>query len=61
VLDLLDEMKRIGKPRPFVVGRGAPDLPYLGNTAEVPLTCSTWCWKSPGPAHTPVRLAARVR
>jgi acyl-CoA hydrolase len=51
VLDLLDELKRIGKPRPFVVGVVHPDLPYLGNTAEVPLDLFDLIVEEPGPAH----------
>ena len=51
VLDLLDEIARIGKPRPFVVGVVHPDLPYLGNTAEVPLELFDMLVEEPGPAH----------
>jgi len=35
-LDLLDRIEAAGKPRPLVVGQVHPDLPFLGNDAEVP-------------------------
>ncbi len=35
-LDLLDKFAARGQPRPLVVGQVHPDLPFLGNDAEVP-------------------------
>jgi len=51
VLDLLDELERTGRPRPFVVGVVHPDLPFLGNQAEVPLDLFDLIVEPEGPAH----------
>jgi acyl-CoA hydrolase len=34
--DLLDEIARLGKPRPLLVGEVDPTLPYIAGTAQVP-------------------------
>ncbi len=36
-LDALDAMRQAGKPRPLMVCAVHPDLPFLGNDAELPL------------------------
>ncbi len=35
-LDLIDEIARLGKPRPCLVAEVDPELPYIGGSAEVP-------------------------
>ncbi|GIX35362.1 MAG: acetyl-CoA hydrolase [Lysobacteraceae bacterium] len=35
-LDLLDEMRALGLPRPLLIGEVHPDLPFMGGVAEVP-------------------------
>ncbi|MBK8284524.1 MAG: acetyl-CoA hydrolase [Ahniella sp.] len=51
ILDLLDRMAAEGEPRPLVVLVVHPDLPYLGNDAEVPLDFADLVLEEPGPAH----------
>lgn len=35
-LDLLDELRRLGLPRPLLLAEVHPELPFMGGTAEVP-------------------------
>ncbi len=35
-LDLLDELRRLGLPKPLLLGEVHPDLPFMGGGAEVP-------------------------
>jgi len=48
--DLLDEIARLGKPRPLLVAEVDPGLPYLGNTAEVPRSFFDHVLELPAPA-----------
>jgi len=50
-LDLLERMRANGQPRPYVVAVVHPDLPFLGNDAEVPLDFADLIVAQPGPAH----------
>lgn len=63
-LDLLEHMRANGQARPLVVAVVHPDLPFLGNDAEVALEFADIVLDAPGPAHTlfalprePVQLA----
>ena len=63
-LDLLERMQANGQPRPLVVAVVHPDLPYLGNDAEVPLSFADIVLDEPSAAHQlfalphePVQLA----
>ena len=49
-LDLLDELRRLGRPRPLLIAEVHPDLPYLGGTAEVPRDFFDAVLELPGPA-----------
>lgn len=51
VLDLLDLMKAQGQPRPMIVLVVHPDLPYLGNDAEIDASVADLVLDTPGPAH----------
>jgi hypothetical protein len=48
--DLLDEIARLGKPRPMLVGEVDPALPYIGGTAEVDRDFFDLLVEVPGPA-----------
>ena len=48
--DLLDEIARIGRPRPLLVAEVHPDLPYMGGCAEVPRDYFDAVLELPGPA-----------
>ncbi len=48
--DLLDEIARLGKPRPMVVGELDPSLPYIGGTAAVERDFFDLLVDVPGPA-----------
>jgi acyl-CoA hydrolase len=50
--DLLDRVAAIGAPRPLVVGVIHPDLPYVGNEAEVDVSFFDIVLDSPESAHT---------
>ena len=50
-LDLLDRIEAAGKPRPLVVGQVHPDLPFLGNDAEVPADFFDLLLESPSLKH----------
>ena len=50
-LDLLDRMAAEGKPRPLMVGQVHPDLPFLGNDAEVPPEFFDLVLEGPGCRH----------
>jgi acyl-CoA hydrolase len=50
-LDLVDRIEATGKPRPLVVGQVHPDLPFLGNDAEVPAEFFDLLLESPGLRH----------
>ena len=63
-LDLLERMHANAQPRPLVVAVVHPDLPFLGNDAEVALDFADIVLETPGPAHAlfalphePVQLA----
>jgi acyl-CoA hydrolase len=63
-LDLLDRMRAAGQSRPLVVAVVHPDLPFLGNDAEVDLSLADVLLELPAPAHRlfalphePVQLA----
>jgi acyl-CoA hydrolase len=49
-LDLLDEIVRLGKPRPMVVAEVDPHLPYIGGTACVERAFFDLVLELPGPA-----------
>src|SRR5690606_27619297 len=48
--DLLDEVARIGRPRPLLIAEVHPDLPYMGGCAEVPRDYFDAVLELPGPA-----------
>jgi acyl-CoA hydrolase len=48
--DLLDEIERLGKPRPLLVCEVDPGLPYIGGTAEVPRSFFDHVLELPAPA-----------
>jgi acyl-CoA hydrolase len=48
--DLLDEVARLGKPRPMLVGEIDPGLPYIGGTACVEAAFFDLVIDLPGPA-----------
>ena len=50
-LDLLDRLAAEGKPRPYVVCCVHPDMPFLGNDAEVPSSYPDLLCRLPAPAH----------
>jgi acyl-CoA hydrolase len=50
-LDLLDKIAARGAPRPLVVGQVHPDLPFLGNDAEVPAGFFDLLLDAPGLRH----------
>ncbi len=50
-LDLLDEIERIGAPRPYRVAVVHPELPFLGNDAELPLDAFDLVLDEPGNVH----------
>jgi acyl-CoA hydrolase len=50
-LDLIDRLEAEGKPRPFVACCVHPDLPFLGNDAEVPSSYPDLLCRLPAPAH----------
>ena len=50
-LDLLDRIAALGRPRPLVVGQVHPDLPFLGNDAEVPAGFFDLLLDGPGLRH----------
>jgi acyl-CoA hydrolase len=50
--DLLDRMAAIGAPRPLVVGVIHPDLPFIGNEAEVDAPFFDIVLDAPESAHT---------
>ncbi|HEX2650889.1 MAG TPA: acetyl-CoA hydrolase/transferase C-terminal domain-containing protein [Burkholderiales bacterium] len=50
-LDLLDRIAAAGGPRPLVVGQVHPDLPFLGNDAEVPADFFDLLLESPSLRH----------
>jgi acyl-CoA hydrolase len=49
-LDLLDEIRRLGKPRPMVVAEVDPNLPYIGGSACVERSFFDLVLELPGPA-----------
>lgn len=51
VLDLLDLMQEQGQPRPMVVFVVHPDLPYLGNDAEIDASVADLVLDSASPTH----------
>jgi acyl-CoA hydrolase len=53
--DLLDEVARLGKPRPMLVAEVDPALPYIGGTAAVPRAFFDHVVELPGP--TPMLFA----
>ncbi len=57
-LDLLDWIARLGKPRPLVVAVVHPELPYIGNEAEVPPDFADVLIEEPAPAHRLFALPA---
>lgn len=48
--DLLDEIKRLGKPRPLLVAEIDPNLPWIGGTASVDQNFFDIVLDLPGPA-----------
>lgn len=50
-LDLLERLRAAGKSRPMVVAVVHPDLPFLGNDAEVPLDFADVLLEEPGKHH----------
>jgi acyl-CoA hydrolase len=50
--DLLDHIAAAGAPRPLVVGVVHPDLPFIGNDAEVPADFFDVILTDPQSAHT---------
>jgi acyl-CoA hydrolase len=50
-LDLLDRMAAAGAPRPYVVAVVHPELPFIGNDAELGLEFADLLLEEPGPAH----------
>ncbi len=48
--DLIDEVARLGKPRPMLVAEVDPGLPYIGGTAVVPRDYFDLVIELPGPA-----------
>jgi acyl-CoA hydrolase len=48
--DLLDDLARLGKPRPMVVAEVDANLPFIGGTAEVARTWFDLVVELPGPA-----------
>ncbi|HET7843104.1 MAG TPA: acetyl-CoA hydrolase/transferase C-terminal domain-containing protein [Xanthomonadales bacterium] len=51
VLDLLDRLDAEGRPRPYIACCIHPDMPFLGNDAEVPSTYPDLVCRLPAPAH----------
>jgi len=51
VLDLLDRLEADGKPRPYIACVVHPDLPFLGNDAEVPANHPDLLCRMRAPAH----------
>jgi acyl-CoA hydrolase len=51
-LDLDDRVKATGQPRPLVVGVVHPDLPFIGNEAEIDVGFFDVVLRDPGCAHT---------
>jgi acyl-CoA hydrolase len=51
-LDLFDALTAAGQPRPYCVAVVHPDLPFLGNDAELELDFFDAVVEEPGPAHT---------
>jgi acyl-CoA hydrolase len=49
-LDLLDEIRRLGRPRPMLVGEVDPGLPFIGGTAAVEREFFDLVFEVPGPA-----------
>jgi acyl-CoA hydrolase len=49
-LDLLDEIARLGKPRPMLVAEVDPHLPFLGGAGDVPRAFFDLVLDLPGPA-----------
>jgi len=50
-LDLLDHLRRQGKPRPLVVCVVHPDLPFLDHDEPLPLDFADLLVEKPGPAY----------
>ncbi|MEW6688672.1 MAG: acetyl-CoA hydrolase/transferase C-terminal domain-containing protein, partial [Pseudomonadota bacterium] len=50
-LDVLDRMAAEGRLRPLLVGQVHPDLPFLGNDAEVPAEFFDLLLEAPGTRH----------
>ena len=50
-LDLLDHLRRQGKPRPYVVCVVHPDLPFLDHDEPLPLEFADLLVEKPGPAY----------
>src|SRR5690606_28339714 len=48
--DLLDELKRLGKPRPLLLAEVDPNLPWLGGTCAVPAEFFDVVLEHPAPA-----------
>jgi len=51
-LDLDDRVKAVGQPRPLVVGVVHPDLPFVGNEAEIDVGFFDVVLRDPACAHT---------
>ena len=49
-LDLLDEIERLGRPRPLLVAELHPDLPFMGGSAALPREAFDVVLELPGPA-----------
>jgi len=54
--DLLDEIARLGKPRPLLIGEIDPQLPYIGGTASVDLDFFDHVCRLPDDAAPPFAL-----
>ncbi len=48
--DLIDEVARLGRPRPMLVAEVDPELPFIGGTAAVPRDYFDLVIELPGPA-----------
>lgn len=50
-LELLERMAAAGRPRPYVVAVVHPELPFLGNDAEVPMDFADLLLEDPAETH----------